>query len=83
MEQEAVKLKLPWIPQDVKGCQESWDTCQGKLLTERKQHKRTKFVAAECKNQQPSTRMRGVGGLGDMEFGVWFSVLLWFSISSP
>ena len=31
-EQEAVKLKLPWIPQDVRDA-EPWATCGGKLLT--------------------------------------------------
>ena len=32
LEQEAVKLNLPWKPQDVRG-PEPWGTCQRKLLT--------------------------------------------------
>ena len=64
LEQEVVKLKLPWIPQDVRDVRIVGYLPRKAANREWNQPKRTKFVAAGCQIcQQQSTRMKGVGDL--------------------
>ena len=77
LEQEVVKLKLPWIPQDVRDVRIVGYLPRKAANREWNQPKRTKFVAAECQiYQQQSQDERSwrseecfdTGHGGDLEF---------------
>jgi hypothetical protein len=64
LKQEAIKLKLPWIPQDVRDVRDMGYLPRKAANWEWNQLKGTKFVTGECQIcQQQSTRMKGAGDL--------------------
>jgi hypothetical protein len=64
LKQEAITLKLPWSPQDVRDTRAMRHLLKKAVNREWNQHRRKKFVATECQtSQQHSVRMNEVGDL--------------------
>ena len=80
LEQEAVKLKLPWRLKDIKDARAMGYLLRKAANREWNQHRRKNFVVVNKDEQgvgDLKTTLTSVTEMQSLEFASWFPVLLW------